>query len=210
MTLENIDDLLVRYLGLLDEYTRLRESLVARQTAMYGQLTRANFAAERGFRYGPDHFDGRMQATARVEMSFKAEVNGTTGDVPSFSICRPAKPVAKEESSTGGSTDKAGNEAGETGKKAAKVVRPLRDPLQWFGMLTPMALRLAQKEAIEAVDSIVPRLASVNAEMAAVEIEVRRARKKRARAEAAREKEQQATAADMTRHLDGADLETAA
>jgi hypothetical protein len=56
-----------------------------------------------------------------------------------------------------------------------------KDPLRWFGLLTPMPLRKAQTQSIRAVEHVIPRLASVSAEMAEVEIEVRRARKRRAK-----------------------------
>lgn len=65
----------------------------------------------------------------------------------------------------------------ETKKKIRK-----NDPLRWFGLLTPLPLRLAQTQAIQAVEQIIPRLVTVNAEMAQVEIEVRRARKRREKA----------------------------
>ncbi|KAL2259630.1 hypothetical protein VTK26DRAFT_6635 [Humicola hyalothermophila] len=69
--------------------------------------------------------------------------------------------------------------------------RPPRDPLRWFGILTPFPLREAQAQSIKAVEEIIPRLATVNAEMAAVELEVRRARKKRAKAEKVEERRRQ-------------------
>lgn len=56
------------------------------------------------------------------------------------------------------------------------------NPLRWFGVLVPQALRDAQSEAVRTVEDILPRLASVQAGMAQVEIEVRRARKRRAKA----------------------------
>lgn len=212
MTSEAIDELLVRYLGLLDEYTQLRASLVTHQVAMYGQLTRANFAAERGFRYGPDHFDGRMQATARLEILSGTKEDDTAGGAAAFSISRPGKPTATATQENAGDDAKDAKEESKAdgSKKTAGEARLLRDPLQWFGVLAPMALRLAQKEAIEAVDKVVPRLASVSAEMAAVEIEVRRARKKRARAEAARDREQQVLTPSITKQLDETGLGAAA
>jgi len=63
------------------------------------------------------------------------------------------------------------------------------DPLRWFGLLTPPSLRTAQAKSIHVVEDIIPRLVSVNAEMATVEIEVRRARKKREKALALAAKE---------------------
>jgi coiled-coil domain-containing protein 115 len=58
-----------------------------------------------------------------------------------------------------------------------------RDPLRMFGILTPQSLRMAQKEAIEMVEGIIPKLVSIDAEMKEVEIQVRRARKFRGKAE---------------------------
>ena len=59
---QHIDALLERYLGLLDEYTQLRKSLSQIQSNVYQNIARANFAGERGMRYGQDHYDERMQA----------------------------------------------------------------------------------------------------------------------------------------------------
>lgn len=59
-----------------------------------------------------------------------------------------------------------------------------RNPLRWFGFVTPLPLRYAQDQAIQLVETVIPRLASVDAEMKEVEIEIRRARKRRAKAEA--------------------------
>ena len=50
-----IDALLERYLGLLHEYAGLRAELAAAQAGVFADLARANFAAERGLRYGADH-----------------------------------------------------------------------------------------------------------------------------------------------------------
>lgn len=74
----------------------------------------------------------------------------------------------------------AGDEKGED----AKTARVAKDPLRMFGLLTPSALREAQKESIKMVEEIVPRILEVDAEMKEVEIRIRRARKWRAKAEA--------------------------
>jgi hypothetical protein len=166
---DDIDTLLERYLGLLDEYTKLRSSLTDLQSRIYQNIARANFSAERGVRYGQDLYDQRMQSSRALVIS-----NGDN-NTPSFKI------VPR----TGVDQDAGGDE-----EKEKSAERP-RDPLRWFGILTPMPLRQAQSQAVEAVEEIIPKLVSVNAEMADVEIQVRRARKKRAKAEAAAEKEQQ-------------------
>lgn len=51
-----------------------------------------------------------------------------------------------------------------------------RDPLRWFGILVPPALRSAQTAFVAAVKDPIPKLASVMAEMRDVEEEVERLR----------------------------------
>ncbi|KJR85876.1 uncharacterized protein SPSK_09831 [Sporothrix schenckii 1099-18] len=203
MTSESIDGLLARYLGLLHEYTELRGQLSTHQASMFGNLARANFSAERGFRYGPDHFDGRMQALVRLNIA--EDSRGTKPVAASFAVTRPRK-GAKADVTDKESKESLDLESDEKkyeeedadntttrpiSRKSNQTKKPSgpRDPLQWFGVLTPMALRQAQQEAIEVIDNIVPRLAALSAEMAAVEIEVRRARKKRARAVVSQQKD---------------------
>ncbi|CAK7268472.1 hypothetical protein SEPCBS119000_003079 [Sporothrix epigloea] len=214
MASESIDELLARYLGLLHEYTELRSQLSTHQSSMFSHLARANFTAERGFRYGPDHFDSRMKALARLEI---AENSRCAEKTASFAVVRITEKLrveagaAEMEGGNGDDTVDVGDNDGrkenvhdseefdekerEKDVKKKKKQEPdgLRNPLQWFGVLTPMALRQAQQDAITTVDSILPRLASLDAEMMSVEIEVRRARKKRARDVAARVKKLEST-----------------
>lgn len=57
------------------------------------------------------------------------------------------------------------------------------DPLNWFGILVPSALRRTQGSFKAVVEEIVPRIVTVDREMCEVEIEVRRMRKKLLQAE---------------------------
>ncbi|KAM0285299.1 hypothetical protein ACHAQH_001488 [Verticillium albo-atrum] len=177
MDTDHIDQLLERYLGLLDQYTALRAALNDAQSAMYQNLARANFSAERGVRYGPDYYDERMQAT-RVLV-----VEGRVGSAPRFTAIRvdEIKPEpASNETESETSTESRAEE---------KTPKPCsRDPLRWFGILAPMPLRQAQGQAVRAVEEILPQLVTVDAEMKGVEIRIRRARKKRAKAEVAMQK----------------------
>ncbi|KAM3512850.1 hypothetical protein MY11210_003480 [Beauveria gryllotalpidicola] len=160
-----IDELLERYLGLVDQYAALRASLAAAQQATLQSLARANFSAPRGARYGPDQYDARMQASRRVVIAVEEE-----SGPPTFTVTEGAV-------GSGG-----GGEEEGAGKDAAAVAAVRDDPIRWFGVLVPQALRDAQSHARRAVQDVMPRLASVQAEMAHVEIEVRRARKRRAKA----------------------------
>lgn len=188
-----IDQLLERYLALLDEYTTLRGSLSRVQSSVYQHLARANFSAERGFRFGADHYDERMQASRVVTIHHQDDGDFTT---PRFRVIRVTDDTdveAESKSPSSATSNGAGSppdqaqaqEEGESEIKTKPKIRKGGDPLRWYGILAPMPLRQAQSEAIKAVEDIIPRLATVNAEMESLEIAVRRARKKRAKAEAA-------------------------
>ncbi|KAK3340171.1 hypothetical protein B0H65DRAFT_251289 [Neurospora tetraspora] len=251
-----IDALLTRYLHLLDEYTTLRSSLSSLQAGMYQSLARANFAAERGVRYGKEYFDERMVASRRVrvggagkgdkederggggedeekamvefrvvkvdeegnevvvkekeeevDVDVDVDVNakkqnnknakeGETGkkeetDAEEVVVGKEAEEdvTQRADTTTTTSPDKASgtpsnpNDDSDTPEDKANKIKKIRnDPLRWFGLLTPLPLRQAQTQAIQAVEQIIPRLVTVNAEMAQVEIEVRRARKRREKA----------------------------
>lgn len=234
-----IDALLTSYLHLIDEYTTLRSSLSSLQAGMYQNLARANFAAERGVRYGRDYFDERMVASRRLRVSVggskgdegleregedegerKLDRTGEGGKKVEFRVVKvdeDGNEIVKQEeekeqkntkeSKNEKTKEREGNEAEDPSAdkdmtattfdnvddsneetietpevKKTKLKKIRSDPLRWFGLLTPLPLRLAQTQAIQAVEEIIPRLVTVNAEMAQVEIEVRRARKRREKA----------------------------
>ncbi|KAL7812470.1 hypothetical protein V8C44DRAFT_329557 [Trichoderma aethiopicum] len=198
---EHIDSLLERYLSLLDEYTRLRQDLSKLQSGVYQNIARANFTAERGMRYGRDHYDERMRAT-RVLRIDDEDGQG----VPRFTIRNLMDRAQGDERSQsdpeGGDADttqssnpedtpemdqKPENEnqdGTEQEKEKPKMKKTSRDPLRWYGLLAPLPLRTAQTLSVQTVEQVIPRLVTVNAEMEHVEIEIRRARKKRAKAAA--------------------------
>ena len=174
MEQQHIDQLLERYLSLLDEYTQLRQKLSQIQSVVYQNIARANFSGERGMRYGQDHYDERMQATRLLS------INQDDSPSPDFSICNFIDEDEEEELEK----EKDGSEIGEKKTKEKKRNKN-KNPLHWFGLFAPMPLRTAQAQSAQAVEEIIPRLVSVNAGMLETEIEVRRARKRRAKAEAA-------------------------
>ncbi|KAM7205051.1 hypothetical protein V8F33_001292 [Rhypophila sp. PSN 637] len=178
-----IDTLLQRYLVLLDEYTTLRNKLNHLQSGIYQNIARANFSAERGIRYGQDHYDERMQALRRVVIQPAGGIENGSGSFSfevvnqdSFSPDGSGVVQKKEDAKEGAEEEK---------EKPASKTPKSTDPLRWFGFFTPQPLRQAQTQAIKAVEEIIPRLVTVNMAMAEVELEVRRARKKRTKAAAA-------------------------
>ncbi|KAK1701920.1 hypothetical protein BDP67DRAFT_423203 [Colletotrichum lupini] len=185
METNHIDSLLERYLILLDEYTALRERLSGTQAGMYQNIARANFSAERGVRYGPDYYDERMRASRTLELAVDDR------GIPRFEVVKVAPSVEPEgvtsvdEEQTEKEAEKKDEAENEKEKMRQKKKKKSNDPLRWFGILAPMPLRQAQSLSVQAVQDIIPRLVSVDAEMKDIEIEVRRARKRRAKAEAA-------------------------
>lgn len=178
----DIDALLERYLALLDEYTSLRTELSRLQTATFQNLARANFAAERGVRFGQDHYDARMQAGRRVVVTMS-----DAGAKVRLEVVKAGSEGA-EDAEPDPKSEEASEEKRQDAKPDAQKQGP-KDPIRWFGLLTPLALRQMQVSAIDTVERVVPRLVTVDAEMRQVEIEVRRARKRRTKAEAAASKQ---------------------
>lgn len=56
--------------------------------------------------------------------------------------------------------------------------RATRDPLRWFGILVPSALRSAQSTFVSAVDGAIPELATLGESLRKQEIAIQRLRKK--------------------------------
>ncbi|KAG0647747.1 hypothetical protein D0Z07_6837 [Hyphodiscus hymeniophilus] len=213
---EEIDQLLEHYLSLLDQYTTLRSQLSSIQSSLFQNISRANFSAERGVRYGADFYDARMQATRVCHVTVPAT------DLPTTDVLAPQENVVEGKTLDGvqrGTTAEAGSlkekerqnnpstiataagtacfaigavinsrpstktEHAAADKGDANIAKGGKDPLHMFGFLTPSALREAQRDSVKTVVEVLPRIASVDAEMKEVEIRIRRARKWKARAE---------------------------
>lgn len=190
---QHIDKLLERYLSLLDEYSQLRQNLSRIQSDVFHNIARANFAGERGMRYGQDHYDERMQATRLLAIEQHVSPSPTFSVFPAPEEDNVAD--KRETPSAEKSDDASTIDAKEATSPTEKKRKQNKNPLRWFGLFAPMPLRTAQTHSVEAVEEIIPRLVSVNAKMLHVEIEVRRARKRRAKAEAAEKKTSQTAVA---------------
>ncbi|KAI0128360.1 hypothetical protein BJ170DRAFT_324695 [Xylariales sp. AK1849] len=196
MEVDITDTLLERYLHLLHEYTTLRAELSDLQIEMYQNIARANFSGERGMRYGQDYYDDRMRASRKMHVTM--DTTGTTSfhvvDEDQFSM-RSSKAATKSTTEIEKGTDLGQSVVDDTQAEkedSTSANKPTKkDPLKWFGLLTPMSLRHAQTQGTRVVEQVIPKLVTINAEMAQIEIEVRRARKKRMKAEAAAKKHQE-------------------
>lgn len=166
-----LNDLLERYLNLLDRYQRLQQGLTESFSSGYLSIAQANFSNANKIRYGQDYYDDRMQASARVSVDesqpFFSVSTPTGSKLPTrFGTNEGEKEQLLEDDET-----KILSETEETSFEA-------RDPLYWFGILVPQTLRNAQGSFQLAVIRSIPELASTAKEMKETEIEIRRTRKK--------------------------------
>lgn len=131
-------------------------------------LSRANFSAPRGMRYGQDSYDDRsVQATRLVSYPPTAPRPSTAP--PSTSI------VTCTITCTSASTAEPQPQPETTAE--TRPAKPPANPLRMFGLLAPPPLRTAQTAAIALLETTVAQLVNVDREMQAAEIEIRRARK---------------------------------
>ncbi|KAI9799325.1 MAG: hypothetical protein M1825_004818 [Sarcosagium campestre] len=168
---ESIDGLLKEYLKLLDEYQSERQQLTASLSAGYLSLAQANFSPASRIRYGQDFYDDRMQASQRILLRDRGKnkqptilviPEGDTGEL------EHETPINEEMGPRLRSRYKnKHNDAGTTSDTAKHSYK--KDPLHWFGILVPPALRSAQASFSAVVSEIVPRMLSVDQDMKTIE-----------------------------------------
>jgi len=168
-----LDDLLERYLNLLDQYQKLQQDLMKNMSNGYLSLAQANFSNANRIRYSQDYYDDRMQATARFSVNNAHPLFSTATSTTS---ALPTDSEGVETENETPSNQRPDEDKTPIAKEKGSVVP--RDPLHWFGILLPQALRSAQCSFQLAVTNSIPALASISKEMKEVEIEIRRARKK--------------------------------
>ncbi|KAF2440229.1 hypothetical protein P171DRAFT_367906 [Karstenula rhodostoma CBS 690.94] len=192
-----LDDLLERYLHTLDAYQKAQQQLMTHLSSGYLSLAQANFNNNAHTRYGQDYFDERMQASRKVYVLFViTEDEGKTA----FSVASQTAedPTPKTEDSSSPSDDSATpKEAISTAEAEAKSEpdaqnasdekanapepetkkSPSNDPLRWFGVLVPPALRSAQGSFVSAIHGPVAELSNLLKDLRQQEIEIGRVRK---------------------------------
>ncbi|KAM5431605.1 hypothetical protein McanMca71_004840 [Microsporum canis] len=194
-----IDDLLERYLHLLDEQQKLQEAIGKQFASGFFSLARANNSCPPGRRYGEDYYDERMKATRHVYRDrppikdieqpgltkMSSEITMTDpANKSEASLSTPAFKTVTIEMKPDSSNDKdAPNEAKEEEQEEpfSEEVEPrtktvaetkTSNPLHWFGILVPPPLRNAQEAFCGAVAGPIPALAGVVSEMREVERKV--------------------------------------
>ncbi|KAB8356350.1 hypothetical protein FH972_023934 [Carpinus fangiana] len=179
---DRLDELFEEYLGLLNDYTEAREQLSRDLSNGFMSLAQANFTSPNRTRYGQDYYDERMQALKTVEVESEAAVQFKTATLLSSAM------ESKGDESAGKSDSSGGEDAGRDPKKSSKPeghatsikkeAKTVTDPIRWFGVLVPPALRSAQGHFTATVDGPIQQLVNKNKAMEVLEIEIRRTKKK--------------------------------
>ncbi|EUC30756.1 hypothetical protein COCCADRAFT_7270 [Bipolaris zeicola 26-R-13] len=203
--LDHLDDLLERYLHTLHEYQQVMQQLSKQLSNGYMSLAQANFHnSSSAIRYGQDCYDERMQAIRKVRVSegqtsdvphfsvHKSDPSDENVDASDDASKKedaqeskddsehvtPTAPESKqeEEPKTTSKTEESSPASEET-KEKTKTTKKSNDPLKWFGILVPPALRTAQSAFVNAVEAPIPQLATLARDMRMQEIEIGRVRK---------------------------------
>ncbi|MCJ1308329.1 hypothetical protein MMC25_001982 [Agyrium rufum] len=174
---DSLSTALERYLELLHPYHDvLRPALQKHLSSGFFSLAEANFKSPNRIRYGQDCYDQRMQTSLNVSI----EDSGSAVKIQPLTFESSPKaaerPKDKEAATSGDASQNEGepheNEESETGSEPRK--EPLiKDPLRWFGILVPAALRHAQKDFKSIVLEDVPEIIRIQRELAQLETEIR-------------------------------------
>ncbi|MCJ1370254.1 hypothetical protein MMC20_001466 [Loxospora ochrophaea] len=168
--LDSIDNLLERYLCLLDQYQAISHSLQSQLASGYLQLAQANFTSPNRIRYGQDFYDDRMQASFLISVDVSTQRFSTTKSQLQEASNPGAPPEERPNSSL--------KDSGDLGPKPFGPQTPKSrcDPLNWFGILVPPALRSAQGHFKIAMTEL-PSLVNVIREMVSTEEEIEKLRR---------------------------------
>ncbi|KAF2131974.1 hypothetical protein P153DRAFT_182386 [Dothidotthia symphoricarpi CBS 119687] len=166
-----LDDLLEEYLNTLDEYQKAREQLSKQLSSGYLSLAQANFHNQStSTRYGQDCYDERMQVIRKITITAPA-----TDQIAFSTSSTQPSPNGPEKETNSPTPEESEKPSPEESKKPSP--NPASDPLRWFGILVPQALRSAQASFISAVDRSIPDLATLARELRGLEMEVGRVQK---------------------------------
>ncbi|KAL7268157.1 hypothetical protein RUND412_009234 [Rhizina undulata] len=196
---ETLDDLILKYLSAIDTYQQLRKLLSDKFSAGFLSLAEANYFSSRG-RYGGDFYDERMRALRGVEVVEREEegrnavvfglkeIDGEKegeGEASQDAGVRRRKGKKREgqggEETAGAEAEAEGEREGEAVAKTEGVdVEPkvnvdVRDPIRWFGILVPPALRNAQSEFTEGL-TFLPSLATTISNLSNLTAQISRLR----------------------------------
>ncbi|KAL8925599.1 MAG: hypothetical protein Q9172_002169 [Xanthocarpia lactea] len=173
----DLDVLLERYLDLVHQYNSLHQSTSKEFASGYLSLAQANFSNHNRLRYGQDFYDDRMQASTKFLV--KPPTDEPFDDAGDEQLLKyTLSLVAVQPASSPETTKSTVDEASTESQTDMESKPPTSDPLKWFGILVPPALRASQNSFKNAVTEKITLLANLSNEMRSMEIEIRRIRKK--------------------------------
>lgn len=197
---DRLDDLWAQYLRLLDDYSAAQDFIKKHLASGFFSLTQANFKSS-GRRFGKDFYNDRAVALmkAKVHESGNVKVSRMEDDVQRTGMDEAADgnggEKAELESHAGSQHgvmkqlpspsptpephDGDASADGEDKTSEQKSHLDINDPIRWFGILVPQALRSAQVSFHSAVGEADGVARAVNAarNMRDVEVEIRKLRK---------------------------------
>ena len=202
---DHLDSLWTAYLTYLDAYTSAQKLLQKHMSAGFLSLARANFNSRVCVRrYGRDYYHERAIATRRVTISVEDEASNPTLEIIQWS---PPTTESDIDSEAPVEVEKTGDNEEDVKQlpsppgtpepephqsesdqdttpsdKETRVPLP-SDPLKWFGILVPQALRSSQASFCAAVDEAVAHAANAAKNMRSTEAEIRKLRKEMRKAE---------------------------
>lgn len=185
---ERLDALLEHYLELLHQYTTLREELSKTFSSGFFSLAQAQRSSTLGAgrRYGEECYDERMKAQRKAcwetvpdtlvfncKMKKDEQVSdaGTGNEKSGHLFISETKGNPEHEAQDDAKQEKidAVNDLQILGlrspNKKSKQNPACRDPLTWFGILVPPALRQTQAQFVKVVECQIPELLTVEAQM---------------------------------------------
>ncbi|KAJ4373841.1 hypothetical protein N0V83_002580 [Neocucurbitaria cava] len=199
-----LDELLERYLNTLDEHEKIRQDLSKQLSSAnfhnsssairYGQdcydermqaIRKVNVEEPDSGLEVPVRFSTFSVSESRDDIKSKEnsakdeerhenEKDGAAVDEQQPPNTSKTESSAPEETSTAGDDSR---EESKTAKETTKDANKIADPLRWFGILVPPALRTAQSAFISAVEGPIPQLATIARDLRSQEIEIGRVRK---------------------------------
>lgn len=165
--LDKLDSLWEQYLYLVDEYQNTRKQLSDALSTGFLALAQANFNSTSRTRYGQDFYDDRMQASRKVVIE--------PADEPWIFEVIKEKQGSSIDASQASESETTSKESEDV--QADQETKNQVDPLRWFGILVPQALRNSQTSFTQAAEGPVPRLATLSRQMRTLEIEIGRLKK---------------------------------
>jgi hypothetical protein len=123
-----------------------------------------------------------VQSTTTIQPDRKATLNSSEGrkyrkEVEGQGSLFKHTPVPDDPPETNAEEEKQSTQEPNDTEESTKSKEKPNDPLRWFGILVPPALRTAQSTFVGAVEGPIPQLATITRELRTQEIEIGRVKK---------------------------------